>query len=200
MMTCISKGTRRGGGFSLVELIAVVGIIVILAGLLFPAVASLLKKAELARAQNEVDMVANSIRQYFVETGQLPLDNTGNCARTHNWVNTYNNSIHSTNRIATIDSTTRATLANLAAKLTIPAQNPARRVFLEMETDSNGLLVDPWGNPFGIRLDCAQSTLGGNLVIVVSAGPDGYFQTSEYVGGLLDPSYFGSDDDISSRR
>jgi len=198
-----ARGVRRTG-FTLVELLAVIGVLAILMALLFPAVASLLRKTELARARNEVDMIANAIRQYMVETDLLPLTyaNGGQCESAGTWVNRYNDSVHQVDRISSLPVATRARLAEIATRLTSSGANPAHQVFLEMQVDASGLLVDPWGNPYAFMLDCYATSLDGNLVEVMSAGPDGLFNTVEMnTGGWsATPNHFAGDDDIRSRR
>ncbi len=204
-MTSISNATsHRRRAFTLVELLAVVGVLIILTALLFPAVASLLRKAELARARNEVDMIANAIRQYMVETDQLPVTygSVFDCKSVGNWVYRYNDFVDHPDRISTLAADIRARLAEIATRLTSPEANPARRVFLEIPIHESGLLVDPWGNPYCIMLDCFGDSREGNLVVVSSAGPDGVFNTEEMTikGWFIAPNRFAEDDDIVSRH
>ena len=180
-----------------------VGILVLLAALLFPAITSLLRRAELARAQNEVNLIANAVRQYFHQTGRLPLDDpSSHCRRTSNWVAGYDSSLDHPDRPSTLHSASRAALSNLAEKLTDPQSNPARRTFLDMEPGPHGMLLDPWGNPYAVQLDCTGEAMRGVMVVVISAGPDGVFNVAEHLGGgrQLRVNLFGADDDIRSRH
>ena len=58
--------------FTLVELLVVIAIIIVLAGILFPAIQSALKKAEIAKARAGITTLMNAIKQYESTYGKLP--------------------------------------------------------------------------------------------------------------------------------
>ena len=61
--------------FTLIELLAVIGIIGILAALLFPAIKLALQKAEIAQAQNDIKNIESAVKSFYVEYGKWPNGN-----------------------------------------------------------------------------------------------------------------------------
>ncbi len=187
------SGRSSRKAFTLVEVLAVVGIIVILVGFLFPAVARLMRQSEVARAQTEVNRIATAIRNYYHETGENPYrGGTGGWA----WSIGRN-----------LSPGPKAELAAMYARLTDPNSNSVHRVFLDLPLDDDGLLRDPWGNSYVfIFADPDRASTisadgrsisgygghigiqGGMMVVVRSLGPDGV---------MTDFTASGSDDILS---
>lgn len=66
------KKTRRTDAFTLIELLTVIAIIGVLAGLLFPAIKNSLLKAEAAKAQAGIAGLQTAFRSYYTEYGKWP--------------------------------------------------------------------------------------------------------------------------------
>src|ERR1700743_3362452 len=69
---------RRVTAFSLIELIIVIAIIGVLAGLLFPIIGKVNEHKQIALAQAELNEVKSSIDEYKTKLGYYPPDNTNN--------------------------------------------------------------------------------------------------------------------------
>jgi prepilin-type N-terminal cleavage/methylation domain-containing protein len=162
-------------GFTLIELLTVIAIIAILAGLLFPAIRSAMRKAEVAQAKTDVKAIETAIRQYYTEYGKLPVENAdqGIADKWYDASSAYQ-----------ILNTLRAIASGVNTGNVL---NPRRIVFLEAPTrkgavDANGNFIDPWGTNYFIKLDNNYNNLieyytGGNetipaIAIVISFGPN----------------------------
>ena len=123
-------------GFTLIELMVVVAIIVILMGLLFPAVQGALDAAKKAQAKNDVTQIATAIVAFDTEYGRLP--STNPAPEQLNFGAAPYNAL-----IASNDSL-----------------NPRKILFLEVLSYkrgkggiSNGIFVDPWANSYYVGID-----------------------------------------------
>ncbi|MCL5096405.1 MAG: prepilin-type N-terminal cleavage/methylation domain-containing protein [Candidatus Omnitrophica bacterium] len=72
MKHSLSLNHRPRRGFSLIELLVVISIIGILAGLLLPTLASAQKKAKVGKAKYEMSMIAGAINQYYATYNRFP--------------------------------------------------------------------------------------------------------------------------------
>lgn len=109
--------------FTLIELLAVVAIIALLAGLLLPAVMSSRNKAYEAKARGQIKNLQIAIEQYAQEYSVLPDDSS------------YSTLINCLQNEGSYDGAGRG----------IP--------FLEVQGNSPGTYIDPWGNPYNVALD-----------------------------------------------
>jgi len=64
---------NRSRAFTLVELLVVISIIAILAGLIFPAISAAMRQAKVRKAQLEVNDIANAIRRYESTYSKYPV-------------------------------------------------------------------------------------------------------------------------------
>ena len=74
---------RRYNAFTLIELIVVVGIILVLAGLVLSTVGYARKKGARARAETEIAAMSAAIENYKADNGIYPRDNATISIRTH---------------------------------------------------------------------------------------------------------------------
>ena len=179
--------------FTLIELLMTVAIVVILAGILVPAVMSGIKKGQQAKAKAEIVTLLNAIKQYENTYNKLPLtryidpehpdeekyykaDNTSKAQFVSSWL------------IQALQADT--SIKNAAGN----SVNPRKIQFLEKRNTGEGDYDDPWGNEYKIifRADeeipltalYSANTTGGKIyqsVVIWSAGPDGDFDTKDDV-------------------
>ncbi|MCC5844794.1 MAG: prepilin-type N-terminal cleavage/methylation domain-containing protein [Verrucomicrobia bacterium] len=161
--------SHKRSGFTLIEMLVVIAIIAILAGLLFPAINRALETAKRNQASADVRSIAAAITMFYNDYGYLPvpfgeqgvqpgsgsgdfgIEQTqpfpGNNDRSDqlgaNWA------VRSRRIIQVLTNETTGlpeTWRNL---------NPRGKVFLSMQTLGNqpGEMLDPWGGQYAIKLD-----------------------------------------------
>jgi prepilin-type N-terminal cleavage/methylation domain-containing protein len=71
---CLSVHARfRANAFTLLELMVVIAIIVVLAGLLFPVAQSVLERAKKVQAKNDLTQIVIAVNAFYTEYGKYPL-------------------------------------------------------------------------------------------------------------------------------
>jgi prepilin-type N-terminal cleavage/methylation domain-containing protein len=156
--------THRPEAFTLIELLIVIAIIAILAGLAFPAVQGALGSGKKAQARNDIAQLAAAVKSFQLEYGRMPV--TG--SRTTDWPDAPNKDI-------------------LTALTSSNEVNPRGTVFFEPKQAKAGkggldagIYKDPWGTAYRFNLDTSydnriivNSQTNFTTVIVESGGPDG---------------------------
>jgi prepilin-type N-terminal cleavage/methylation domain-containing protein len=142
MKTHLKLHSKRA--FTLIELLVVIGIIALLAGLSFPAIASVMKKAKRARCSAAIKDVQLGVKNYQVEYNRYPLASTAG--------------------ESPIPLSEGEPLLNVLLGQNISKLNPREIVFLEAPMGKNGAggligsegsfgLTDVWGEPYEVVMD-----------------------------------------------
>ena len=138
--------------FTLIELLMTVAIVVILAGILVPAVMSGIKKGQQAKAKAEIVTLVNAIKQYE---------------------NTYNKLPKYTEKTAM--SVPENLIKALQGNGTITASsnkvNPRQISFLEKRNTGEGDFLDPWGHAYRIILNSDETILLTDLYVSTDDPP-----------------------------
>ncbi len=170
---------QRDGGraFTMIELLIVIAIIAILAGLLLPAVIGGIKKAEITQAQTEVKLIAAAMNAYRADYGKWPAENLARSTSTAAYWD-YADLI-AVLRGSNFDGTVMEQMGLSGNQWN--NQNPKRRVYLQISDKSMatnvtgtttpskysgtiaangypyyavaGELSDPWGNRYVVLPD-----------------------------------------------
>jgi prepilin-type N-terminal cleavage/methylation domain-containing protein len=133
MKFSLLRRTHRSG-FTLVELLVVIGIIAILAGVIIAGVSSALRFAKRTKANTIAEQIATAVQNYYTEYGVYP---TADAAAVGNWPNMMYalcgnlNPYTGTAQTGTITSNTRA----------IAYLSPTRA-----DIDNNAVLKNPFGS------------------------------------------------------
>lgn len=118
---------KKRAPFTLIELLAVIAIIALLAGLLLPAVSSSRNKAYEAKARGQIKNLQIAIDQYMQEYSVLPVTTSGDL---------YEND---------------SAYGNLIEYL--QGENPRGISFLDVQGNDPGTYVDPWDKRYHVALD-----------------------------------------------
>lgn len=172
----IQTESRGSGGkaFTLVEILVVVSIIGLLAGLALPAVQGALNSAKKGKAKAEMQSIITALKSYQNEYGRMPdINALGGSAERDN-LDQGNDGWFGTN--------TSRNLFLMLSGSNVPAQNqnPRQIVFLELPpTSTNGVFFDPWGRQYVVKYDGSGNNIVeyyGNkngIALIISFGKNG---------------------------
>jgi general secretion pathway protein G len=80
----LTSNKRRRAGFTLIELMVVIGIIAILASLIIGVAGYAMRKSDMGRAVADLEKIKNALEEYRVENGSYPTNTVADNSK--NWV------------------------------------------------------------------------------------------------------------------
>lgn len=145
---------NRRRNFTLVELLVVIGIIAILAGMLMAGIMYAPAKAQKAKAQAEITTLVNAIKQYESTYGVLPIPagalEESNKPKDGKLPNSDDSG---TNYYKQMILILQADTDNSDYTAALKKKNKRNTKFLDVQGNDSGVFTDPWGNDYNVYLD-----------------------------------------------
>ena len=145
---------NRRRNFTLVELLVVIGIIAILAGMLMAGIMYAPAKAQKAKAQAEITTLVNAIKQYESTYGVLPIPagalEESNKPKDGKLPNSDDSG---TNYYKQMILILQADTDNSDYTAALKKKNKRNTKFLDIQGNESGVYKDPWGNDYNVYLD-----------------------------------------------
>src|ERR1700731_3523210 len=136
----------RNTSFTLLELMVVIAIVVVLAGLLFPAVQSVLDRAKKVQAKNDLTQIVTAVNAFYTEYGRYPTVDTTDTAATYG--------AGSSSSKAVFDELRgKSTTLNTRQIIFISPSEDTSQINPKGRIGSDGQFYDPWGFAYTIRID-----------------------------------------------
>ena len=170
-------------GFTMIELVVVLAIIAVLAGVLTPMVINYVAEARVTAAKNDADGIANAISRFEKDVGRYPMftvgttalkDSDANCNRLDGPGNTPSAAPAQWTSGVAANCTLLAQLATNAPAYTVPTNQAQPNRWKGPYINS---AADPWGNRYSVNIINGK-TSSANACFVLSAGPDGTIDTA----------------------
>ncbi len=168
-----TQSNFKNHGFTLIEVIVILAVISILVAILTPTVLKYIAEAQDNRAREDVKIINAMLNDLIKDTGKFPGSKLGSgklflvspgtlVTSGTTWATSANDELLSNHLIV-----------NSPGGTAYPTSGKRRYKGPYLQ----GLDEDPWGNAYEIN---AEFLVGGNTSVtwVISAGPDGIFQTA----------------------
>lgn len=177
------KPLASRGGFTLIEIVIVIAVIAILAGIATPSIVKNIRDSRITRAKSDTKEIASTLASFYKDTGHWPSTDGSNAVM---FLQTDASAMPTvdtgvTGWSGTADSFADQLIENAPAYATtgdFAWRGP-------YQTDFGN---DPWGKAFVCNVG-NLSVASTTPVYVLSAGPDGILQTS--AGALLNGDDIG---------
>ena len=157
------SGSRSGqASFTLVELLVVISIIGLLAGIMVPTISKAMEAGEKAKAKGELTAIVAAVKAYKQEYGRWPVARSKMDSVADEYSSWYGP--------PTTESESKDLMKILSGDMTVQKEgqtmNPKGTRFLE-GANTDGTFQDPWGNQYCVKMDTNDS---GGLEYYGSAG------------------------------
>ncbi len=187
-----ARPERDAAGFTLVEVIVVLAVVLLLTGIAVPMISGYMNDGRRARAEAEVKVIASAVTSFYKDVGVWP---ARSAAGANNVLYTLcsgptiptSNPFTNSNNINTwlMDGTHGDTLdnhllTNTPGRSGSGAYPTTGTVRWRGPYSAGGAPLDPWGRPYLVTVRAGTSTSATNYkrLFVLSAGPDGAINTA----------------------
>lgn len=173
---------RSTTGFTLVEIVAVIGVIAILAAVMIPTIIKHLDDSKVVRAKKEVEVIGTAFASFYKDTGRWPLKRSNKVydldllTTTNGEMPVIGKTAHGWKSLKRKDY-----FANHFVQNT-PAGSPRNKYPDKGENRWDGPYAmlfkpDPWNRTYGCNVASLRPGAAGP-VWVISAGEDGVLETN----------------------
>lgn len=161
----MKRRLRKADSFTLIELLAVITIIAILAGLVLGGAGAVRQRAARGQAKAEISAIEAGLARYQMDFGGYPT--ASNITTTDNRYGQYSTS--------TYPAAGQALFTNLWGATTYGTTSGGGKQYLNVKpsmvnTSGVNYFIDPWGYAYGYFWDGASSLNGGAVPDVWSTG------------------------------
>lgn len=181
MFPAPSGAIHNRAGFTLLELLAVVGIIAILSGLVLGVGRRAIESGKITRAKSELAVLAAALEAYRHSYGDFP--QTDDEARLLQSL---------LGRRGPLNHT-------LAGRAFIETAKFTTAGALDPFVDVSAVLIDPWDQPYMYAYK-SQTPWTNPVFVLYSIGPDGTDSSTLLTGGLIDPVPPANADNLYANR
>jgi prepilin-type N-terminal cleavage/methylation domain-containing protein len=209
---CTDRDPKRARAFTLIELLIVIAMIAILAGLLFPAFQAVQNQAKRTQAKNDLTQIVTAVNAFYTEYGKYPLVTA---ETTYGSTTIPNADLFFTLRAVASGANAGNAVNTRVIVFSQPpdskVSNPAKAGIDSIASSPTyGTWFDPWGTPYIVRIDgdysnsvanpySANAGATPNLQIGVIAWSFGKDAQSQSISGPLSDKSTGTNaDDIIS--
>jgi len=175
-------GAAPRAGFTLLELLAVLGVIAILAGIVLGVARRATASGHEARARAELAVIAGALEAYRREQGDYP--------------RTDDAALLGQALLGRRDPDGRA----IATSPVLEWQKLTWAEARDPRTDPAARLLDPWGRPYRYAYRVPPAGWSNSGFVLYSAGPDGRDQPALLPGGYPDLAAEGNADNLWASR
>ncbi len=183
---------RAERGFTLVEVIVVLSVVLLLTGIAVPMLSSYMEDGRRARAEAECKVIGASVSSFYKDLGVWPARNSA-ASNNQIYVLLTGNTMPTTNPFTAGHqwitwgmSTARGDLANYHLTVNTPqattgaAYTTTGNIRWRGPYSNGNTPLDPWGRPYVINVVSGHLANATNYkrLWVISAGPNGTFDTN----------------------
>ena len=177
---CNRQKTNHIRGFTLVELLVVVSIIVILSGLVIGVSGFVQRKAAVTKATTQLHLLGSKLDEYAQDTGGYPRKRDNNGLIIYTML--FGGGIGPDGIAGTLDDTSLDGVPDEGARIYLAALDPNsnKQKMLEVRSGSTTptKLIDPWGNSWRYRSGSRFRPNNPDFDLW-SMGPDGKDNTED---------------------
>ncbi len=196
------KKNNSGSGFTIVEMVVVITCLALLAAIAVPVTGKIINDAKIAQAQNNCKILATAVLRFYSDvTGKEWNDssaipgyvNSGDYIQVSAATNGLTYGYTATTNDEWFDGGSSNSRVNCVFLSFLVKNSPSGEVGIQQDpifpttgtqawkgpyVNAEACQDDPWGRPYCCNLAVLIAGTANRQCVVISAGPNGYFDTS----------------------